>query len=36
MTPDEGIRTHLNLQGDQPTGAMLPIHWATFNLAPHP
>jgi L-ascorbate metabolism protein UlaG (beta-lactamase superfamily) len=32
MTPEEGLRTHLDLRGD----ALLPIHWGTFNLAPHP
>ncbi|MFE7773650.1 MBL fold metallo-hydrolase [Streptomyces sp. NPDC057445] len=36
MTPAEGMRAHLDLQGGRPTGVMLPIHWATFNLAPHP
>ncbi|MER5450461.1 MBL fold metallo-hydrolase [Streptomyces sp. NPDC002766] len=36
MTPEEGMRAHLDLQGGQPHGVMLPIHWATFNLAPHP
>ncbi|MHC0431442.1 MBL fold metallo-hydrolase [Streptomyces sp. O3] len=35
MTPDEGVRAHLDLQGG-PHGTLLPIHWATFNLAPHP
>ncbi|MER5771266.1 MBL fold metallo-hydrolase [Streptomyces sp. NPDC001985] len=35
MTPAEGMRAHLDLQGG-PAGVMLPIHWATFNLAPHP
>jgi hypothetical protein len=30
------MRTHLDLQGGRPTGVMLPIHWATFNLATHP
>ncbi|MFJ3711511.1 MBL fold metallo-hydrolase [Streptomyces sp. NBC_01387] len=35
MTPDEGIRTHLDLQGG-PHGVMMPIHWGTFNLAFHP
>ncbi|MHA5055116.1 MBL fold metallo-hydrolase [Streptomyces sp. SD15] len=35
MTPEEGMRTHLDLQGGQPGGVMLPIHWGTFNLAPH-
>ncbi|GGQ19501.1 MBL fold metallo-hydrolase [Streptomyces roseolilacinus] len=36
MTPAEGVRAHLDLQGGRPSGVMLPIHWATFNLAPHP
>ncbi|MFI1395649.1 MBL fold metallo-hydrolase [Streptomyces sp. NPDC020681] len=36
MTPAEGMRAHLDLQGGQPVGTMLPIHWGTFNLAPHP
>ncbi|MCI3270597.1 hypothetical protein MQP27_05645 [Streptomyces sp. 7R015] len=36
MTPEEGMRAHLDLQGGQPHGVMMPIHWATFNLATHP
>ncbi|WP_432039422.1 MBL fold metallo-hydrolase [Streptomyces cucumeris] len=37
MTPEEGMRAHLDLQGGEPArGIMLPIHWGTFNLAPHP
>ncbi|MER5743476.1 MBL fold metallo-hydrolase [Streptomyces sp. NPDC002225] len=36
MTPAEGMRAHLDLQGGRPYGVMLPIHWGTFNLAPHP
>ncbi|WP_367319494.1 MBL fold metallo-hydrolase [Streptomyces sp. HUAS ZL42] len=37
MTPDEGVRAHVDLQGgDAAAGIMLPIHWGTFNLAPHP
>ncbi|GHA77284.1 MBL fold metallo-hydrolase [Streptomyces termitum] len=36
MTPAEGVRAHLDLQGGTPGGVLLPIHWATFNLAPHP
>ncbi|NWF24890.1 MBL fold metallo-hydrolase [Streptomyces sp. PKU-EA00015] len=36
MTPAEGMRAHLDLQGGTPSGVMLPIHWGTFNLAPHP
>ncbi|MEU6819849.1 MBL fold metallo-hydrolase [Streptomyces atriruber] len=35
MTPEEGVRAHLDLQGGQPRGVLLPIHWGTFNLAPH-
>ncbi|MFJ8357627.1 MBL fold metallo-hydrolase [Streptomyces sp. NPDC093984] len=35
MTPEEGTRAHLDLQGGEPHGVLLPIHWATFNLAPH-
>ncbi|KAB2975892.1 MBL fold metallo-hydrolase [Streptomyces sp. SS1-1] len=36
MTPAEGVRSHLDLQGGTPGGVLLPIHWGTFNLAPHP
>ncbi|GGT32010.1 MBL fold metallo-hydrolase [Streptomyces chromofuscus] len=37
MTPDEGVHAHLDLQrGDAASGVLLPIHWGTFNLAPHP
>ncbi|MER6912193.1 MBL fold metallo-hydrolase [Streptomyces sp. NPDC000594] len=36
MTPVQGVQAHLDLQGGQPSGVMLPIHWGTFNLAPHP
>ncbi|MGW6912458.1 MBL fold metallo-hydrolase [Kitasatospora sp. NPDC054939] len=32
MTPEEGVRAHLDLGGE----LLLPIHWGTFNLAPHP
>ncbi|MEW1865052.1 MBL fold metallo-hydrolase [Streptomyces sp. NBC_00669] len=35
MTPAEGVRTHLDLSGGTSHGVMLPIHWGTFNLAPH-
>jgi L-ascorbate metabolism protein UlaG (beta-lactamase superfamily) len=31
MTPEEAVATHLDLGG----GLLLPVHWATFNLAPH-
>ncbi|MEU7070516.1 MBL fold metallo-hydrolase [Streptomyces narbonensis] len=36
MTPEEGVRAHLDLQGGAASGVLLPIHWGTFNLAPHP
>ncbi|WP_405652879.1 MBL fold metallo-hydrolase [Streptomyces sp. RK9] len=36
MRPEEGVRAHLDLQGGTPHGVLLPIHWGTFNLAPHP
>ncbi|WP_344441014.1 MBL fold metallo-hydrolase [Kitasatospora nipponensis] len=32
MTPEEGVRAHLDVRG----AVLLPIHWGTFNLAPHP
>jgi L-ascorbate metabolism protein UlaG (beta-lactamase superfamily) len=32
MTPAEALRAHEDLGG----GVLLPIHWGTFNLAPHP
>ncbi|WP_030380259.1 MULTISPECIES: MBL fold metallo-hydrolase [unclassified Streptomyces] len=35
MTPEEAVRAHLDLQGGAPGGVLLPIHWGTFNLAPH-
>ncbi|WLW50668.1 MBL fold metallo-hydrolase [Streptomyces sp. YU58] len=35
MTPEEGVRAHLDLQGGRPHGVLLPIHWGTFNLATH-
>ena len=31
MTPEELVRTHVDLRG----GLFIPIHWATFNLAFH-
>ncbi|MEV6615143.1 MBL fold metallo-hydrolase [Streptomyces sp. NPDC051051] len=35
MTPEEGLRAHLDLQRGSPGGVLLPIHWGTFNLALH-
>jgi hypothetical protein len=34
MFPEDGLRAHLDLTGTG--GTLLPIHWGTFNLAPHP
>ncbi|EHR60698.1 MBL fold metallo-hydrolase [Saccharomonospora cyanea] len=31
MTPEEGVATHLDVRG----GLLVPVHWGTFNLAPH-
>ncbi|MCF2530214.1 MBL fold metallo-hydrolase [Yinghuangia soli] len=31
MNPEEAVAAHLDLGGN----VMLPVHWATFNLAPH-
>ncbi|MFG2138140.1 MBL fold metallo-hydrolase [Streptomyces sp. NPDC048650] len=36
MNPEQGVRSHLDLQGVEPGGVLLPIHWGTFKLAPHP
>ncbi|UNO44342.1 MBL fold metallo-hydrolase [Streptomyces sp. MST-110588] len=36
MTPEQGLRTHIDLSGGSPAGTLLPIHWGTFDLAPHP
>jgi L-ascorbate metabolism protein UlaG (beta-lactamase superfamily) len=32
MNPEEAVRAHRDLGG----GVLLPIHWCTFRLAPHP
>jgi L-ascorbate metabolism protein UlaG (beta-lactamase superfamily) len=36
MNPEEAVRAHRDVSGGQPHGIMLPMHWATFRLAPHP
>lgn len=38
MNPEEAVAAHrdLNGGGDGGGGVLLPIHWATFRLAPHP
>lgn len=33
MNPEEAVRAHRDLKA---TGVLVPIHWATFRLAPHP
>ena len=35
MNPEEAIRAHRDLT-DAGRGVFVPIHWATFRLAPHP
>lgn len=32
MNPEDAVRAHVDLRG----GLLIPIHWATFNLAFHP
>ncbi|MCE9515393.1 MAG: MBL fold metallo-hydrolase [Mycobacterium sp.] len=33
MNPEEAVRAHRDLRG---IGVLVPIHWGTFRLAPHP
>ncbi|MGB1225149.1 MAG: MBL fold metallo-hydrolase [Mycobacterium sp.] len=35
MNPEDAVRAHLDL-ADADSGLLMPIHWATFRLAPHP
>ncbi|MGE2688491.1 MBL fold metallo-hydrolase [Mycolicibacterium pulveris] len=35
MNPEEAVRAHLDVAEAQ-SGLLVPIHWATFRLAPHP
>lgn len=35
MNPEDAVRAHRDLT-DVDAGLMVPIHWATFRLAPHP
>jgi hypothetical protein len=35
MNPDEAVQAHRDLNGGH-HGVLVPIHWATFRLAPHP
>jgi L-ascorbate metabolism protein UlaG (beta-lactamase superfamily) len=36
MNPEEAVAAHLDLHGGGAGGIMVPIHWGTFRLAPHP
>jgi L-ascorbate metabolism protein UlaG (beta-lactamase superfamily) len=33
MNPEEAVRAHRDISD---SGLLVPIHWATFRLAPHP
>lgn len=35
MNPEEAVRAHLDLT-DGGAGLLVPVHWGTFRLAPHP
>jgi L-ascorbate metabolism protein UlaG (beta-lactamase superfamily) len=35
MNPEEAVRAHLDVT-DVGSGLLVPIHWGTFRLAPHP
>jgi L-ascorbate metabolism protein UlaG (beta-lactamase superfamily) len=35
MNPEEAVRAHLDVT-DTESGLLVPIHWCTFRLAPHP
>jgi L-ascorbate metabolism protein UlaG (beta-lactamase superfamily) len=35
MNPEEAVRAHLDM-AEPGKGLLVPIHWATFRLAPHP
>lgn len=35
MNPEDAIRAHLDV-AEADSGLLVPIHWATFRLAPHP
>lgn len=36
MNPEEAVAAHRDLNGGAERGLLVPIHWATFRLAPHP
>jgi L-ascorbate metabolism protein UlaG (beta-lactamase superfamily) len=35
MNPTEAVQAHLDVN-DSASGMLVPIHWCTFRLAPHP
>jgi L-ascorbate metabolism protein UlaG (beta-lactamase superfamily) len=35
MNPEEAVRGHIDVSGEN-SGLLVPIHWGTFRLAPHP
>lgn len=35
MNPEEAVRAHLDVT-DSGSGMLVPVHWGTFRLAPHP
>src|SRR5215217_976697 len=35
MNPEDAVRAHLDM-AEADSGLLVPIHWATFRLAPHP
>ncbi|WP_155763576.1 MBL fold metallo-hydrolase [Mycobacterium asiaticum] len=35
MNPEEAVRAHLDVT-DSGSGLLVPVHWGTFRLAPHP
>ncbi|BBZ51163.1 MBL fold metallo-hydrolase [Mycobacterium heidelbergense] len=35
MNPEEAVRAHLDVT-DPGSGLLVPVHWGTFRLAPHP
>ena len=36
MNPEEAVQAHQDLNEQSPGGVLIPIHWCTFRLAPHP
>ncbi len=36
MNPEEAVQAHVDLNTEPGRGLLMPIHWGTFRLAPHP